>query len=145
MGRQGKGIEPKGQVVLAAGQNPNDVILEPDDVIHIPRKTNLVMVHGDVLFPNAILVDPKRTVEDYINMAGGFTQNGDNSRILLLHRDGTFSKVPADEIDNEKYVVKPGDEVFVVPKVDSKNLQITKDFTEVLYQIALSARAIVML
>ena len=140
-----KGIQPKGQVVLAEGQNPNEVILEPDDVIHIPRKTNLVMVHGDVLFPNAILVDPKRTVEDYINMAGGFTQNGDNSRILLLHRDGTFSKVPADEIDNEKYVVKPGDEVFVVPKVDSKNLQITKDFTEVLYQIALSARAIVML
>lgn len=140
-----KGIQPKGQVVLAEGQNPNEVILEPDDVIHIPRKTNLVMVHGDVLFPNAILLDPKRTVEDYINMAGGFTQNGDNSRILLLHRDGTFSKVPADEIDNEKYVVKPGDEVFVVPKVDTKNLQITKDFTEVLYQIALSARAIVML
>ena len=140
-----KGIEPKGQVVLAHGQSPDQVILEPDDVIHIPRKTNLVMVHGDVLFPNAILVDPKRTVEGYINMAGGFTQNDDNSRILLLHRDGTFSKVPADDIDDEKYVVNAGDEVFVVPKVDSKNLQITKDFTEVLYQIALSARAIVML
>jgi len=140
-----KGIEPKGQVVLAAGQNPNDVILEPDDVIHIPRKTNLVMVHGDVLFPNAILVDPKRTVEDYINMAGGFTQNGDNSRILLLHRDGTFSKNANGQLVTAGGYPKPGDEVFVVPKVDSKNLQITKDFTEVLYQIALSARAIVML
>lgn len=140
-----KSVEPRGQVVLAQGQNPDQIILEPDDVIRIPRKTNLVMVHGDVLFPNAILMDPARTVEGYINMAGGFTQNEGSSRILLLHRDGTFSKVAADDIDSSNIKVLAGDEIFVVPKVDSKNLQITKDFTEVFYQIALSARALVLL
>lgn len=88
-----KDIQPNGQVVLANGTNMEDVRLEPGDIIRIPRQTNLIMVHGDVMFPNAILMDSKRTVADYIDLAGGFTQKASNSRILLLHRDGTFSQI----------------------------------------------------
>lgn len=140
-----KDIQPNGQVVLANGTNMEDVRLEPGDVIRIPRQTNLIMVHGDVMFPNAILMDSKRTVADYINLAGGFTQKASNSRILLLHRDGTFSQIEKSDLDNKEIAIKPGDEIFVLPQVDTKSLQITKDITEVLYQIAISARALVLL
>jgi hypothetical protein len=140
-----KDIQPNGQVVLANGTNMEDVRLEPGDIIRIPRQTNLIMVHGDVMFPNAILMDNKRTVADYINLAGGFTQKASNSRILLLHRDGTFSQIEKSDLENKDITIKPGDEIFVLPQVDTKSLQITKDITEVLYQIAISARALVLL
>ncbi|WP_256353728.1 hypothetical protein [Aeromonas sp. sif2433] len=140
-----KDIQPNGQVVLANRTNMEDVRLEPGDIIRIPRQTNLIMVHGDVMFPNAILMDNKRTVADYINLAGGFTQKASNSRILLLHRDGTFSQIEKSDLENKEIIIKPGDEIFALPQVDTKSLQITKDITEVLYQIAISARALVLL
>ncbi len=140
-----KEIEPSGQVVLANAPNQEEVRLEPGDIIRIPRQTNLVMVHGDVMFPNAILADQKRTVADYINLAGGFTQKASNSRILLLHRDGTFSQIEKSELDDSDISVTPGDEIFVLPQVETKSLQITKDFTSVLYQIAISAGVLVAL
>ena len=140
-----KDIEPNGQVVLANGPTLNEVRLEPGDVIRIPRKTNLVMVHGDVMFPNAILMDERRTVADYIQLAGGFTQKASNSRVLLLHRDGTFSQLDKDNLDSRSQKVRAGDEIFVLPQVDTKSLQITKDITSVLYQIAVSAGVLVAL
>ena len=140
-----KEIEPSGQVVLANAPNLEEVRLEPGDIIRIPRQTNLVMVHGDVMFPNAILADQKRTVADYINLAGGFTQKASNSRILLLHRDGTFSQIEKSELEDRNIRVTPGDEIFVLPQVETKSLQITKDFTSVLYQIAVSAGVLVAL
>lgn len=140
-----KEIEPSGQVVLANAPNLEGVRLEPGDIIRIPRQTNLVMVHGDVMFPNAILADQKRTVADYINLAGGFTQKASNSRILLLHRDGTFSQIEKSELEDRNIRVTPGDEIFVLPQVETKSLQITKDFTSVLYQIAVSAGVLVAL
>jgi protein involved in polysaccharide export with SLBB domain len=140
-----KEIQPSGQVVLANAPNLEEVRLEPGDIIRIPRQTNLVMVHGDVMFPNAILADQKRTVADYINLAGGFTQKASNSRILLLHRDGTFSQIEKSELEDRNIQVTPGDEIFVLPQVETKSLQITKDFTSVLYQIAVSAGVLVAL
>ncbi|MDX7745291.1 hypothetical protein [Aeromonas veronii] len=65
---RGKDIQPNGQVV----HQHEDVRLEPGDMIWIPRQTNLIMVHGNVKFPNAILMDSKRTVADDINLAGDF-------------------------------------------------------------------------
>lgn len=140
-----KEIQPSGQVVLANAPNLEEVRLEPGDIIRIPRQTNLVMVHGDVMFPNAILADQKRTVADYINLAGGFTQKASNSRILLLHRDGTFSQIEKGDLNDSDIRVTPGDEIFVLPQVETKSLQITKDFTSVLYQIAVSAGVLVAL
>ncbi|PJG57370.1 polysaccharide biosynthesis/export family protein, partial [Aeromonas cavernicola] len=132
-------IQPSGQVVLANAPDMEEIRLEPGDIIRIPRQTNLVMVHGDVMFPNAILAAPQRTVSDYVNLAGGFTQKASNSRILLLHRDGTFSQIEKSELADNDIKVTPGDEIFVLPQVETKSLQITKDFTSVLYQIAVSA------
>nr|WP_241462277.1 polysaccharide biosynthesis/export family protein [Aeromonas finlandensis] len=141
--QRAKEIQPSGQVVLANAPNLEEVRLEPDDIIRIPRQTNLVMVHGDVMFPNAILADEKRTVSDYINLAGGFTQKASNSRILLLHRNGTFSQIEKGELEDTDLKVTPGDEIFVLPQVETKSLQITKDFTQVIYQIAVSAGVLV--
>jgi hypothetical protein len=36
--------------------------------------------------------------------------------------------------------VAPGDEIMVLPKIHSKNIEVTKSLTQILYQIAFTAR-----
>jgi protein involved in polysaccharide export with SLBB domain len=129
-----KKIEPSGQVQIAQAGNRDTLLLENGDILKVPAKDGLVLVSGEVLFPNAIAFDAKLDLEDYIDRAGGFTQNADNSRIIIAHRDGSFEQDSGD--------LRAGDEVLVLPKVDVKSRQIWKDMTQIIYQIAISAKVV---
>lgn len=127
-------IEPLGQVVLGQGGVRDDLLLENGDVLKIPVKDGLVLVGGEVLFPNAVAAAPDLSVNDYIAQAGGFTQHANSSRIVIAHQDGTFSDGRRDR------TVVAGDQVLVLPKVDFKTRQFAKDVFQILFQIAVSAK-----
>lgn len=129
-------IEPSGQVTIATASTRNDMLLENGDVIRVPAKDGLILVSGEVLFPNAIAYDAKLNVEDYIKGAGGFTQNADTSRVVVAHRDGTFAET------GDQPELRAGDQVMVLPKIDVKSRQIWKDMTQIIYQIAVSAKVV---
>jgi protein involved in polysaccharide export with SLBB domain len=129
-------IEPRGQVLVAQATQRDELLLENGDIIKIPSRDGLVVVSGEVLFPNAIAYDAKLTLDDYINRAGGYTQNADNSRIVVAHRDGSFDQ------GEDDLKLREGDEVLVLPKVDVKSRQIVKDLTQILYYIAVSAAVV---
>lgn len=136
-----KQIKPRGQVVLPGGKFPNNFPLENNDRIIIPAKDMVVMVHGEILFPNAMAFEAGKGYEDYIQLAGGYTQQADKSRVLILRKNGRV--INTSTTDEDDVLVKAGDEVFVLPDVDVKSLQVTKDITQVLYQIAISAAVVV--
>ncbi|SDE72248.1 MULTISPECIES: polysaccharide biosynthesis/export family protein [Kordiimonas] len=140
-----RNVEPNGQVALAGASSVNDILLEPGDVIRIPRTSSLVMVHGDVLFPSAMAFQDGRTVEEYIEQAGGFTQSRRNTNVLLLHRDGSFQKVKNGDLDSRRVQLVPGDEIFVLPRVATKHVQIASDIINIFYQLALSAGVVLRL
>jgi len=140
-----RNVEPNGQVALAGASSVNDILLEPGDVIRIPRTSKLVMVHGDVLFPSAMAFQEGRTVEEYIEQAGGFTQSRRNTNVLLLHRDGSFQKVKSGDLDSKRVQMVPGDEIFVLPRVATKHIQIASDIINIFYQLALSAGVVLRL
>jgi protein involved in polysaccharide export with SLBB domain len=131
-----KKVEPSGQVLIAETTGREDLLLENGDVIKVPTRDGLVLVSGEVLFPNAIAYDKKLSLEDYIRRAGGYTQNADNSRVVIAHRDGSFDDGVSDP------ALRAGDEVLVLPKVDVKSRQIWKDMTQIIYQIAVSAKVV---
>jgi hypothetical protein len=97
------------------------------------------MVHGEVLFPSTLAYRPDMTVEDGIEQSGGYSQSSGTSRIVVLRRDGSF--LLADTGDR----LHKGDEVLVLPKVETKFLQFTKDVMTILYQIAVSAAVVLKL
>ena len=141
-----KNIEPRGQVVMAQSAGLQELLLENGDVVKVPLKDGLVLVSGEVLFPNAIAFDRQLRFDDYVQKAGGYTQNADTARIVVAHRDGSFSQF---ENDNSffggaktKLSLVAGDEVLVLPKIDVKSRQIFKDMTQILYQIAISAKVV---
>lgn len=141
-----KQIEPRGQVLIAQAGDKENLLLENGDILRVPTRDGLVLVSGEVLFPNAIAYDPDLTLEDYIRRAGGYTQNADVARILIAHRDGSFSEAGAQSgffgSSALQATIRPGDEILVLPKIDVKLRQIAKDLTQILYQIAVSAKVV---
>lgn len=55
-----KAVEPEGVVVLSDGQKIGDITLEDGDVIVIPAKSDVVLVSGEVMMPQAMLWSKKR-------------------------------------------------------------------------------------
>jgi protein involved in polysaccharide export with SLBB domain len=129
-------IEPSGQVLVAQSSQRGELLLENGDILNVPVKDGLVLISGEVLFPNAIAWDAKYGLDDYIRRAGGYAQNANTSRIVVAHRDGSYSEGP----DNVQ--VRAGDEILVLPKIDVKSRQIWKDLTQILFQLAVVAKVI---
>jgi len=141
-----RSITTKGQVVIAKSPNSKSMMLENGDVIKIPRKNNLVMVHGEVIFPNTVVYDESTKLDKYIEGAGGYTQSANTSFVIILHPDGSFQRAKSKRWSKKiKAKVSQGDEILVLPRVDFKGLQITKDISQIIYQIALSAAVVLAL
>ena len=126
-------IEPKGQVVLAGREAVMDTLLVDGDVLVIPERSSIVMVHGEVTHPTAITYDSRSTVTDYVELAGGPLQRRGETRILLVRQDGTF-------VENQRARPAPGDEILVIPTIGTKNLEVARGISEILFQIAVVAR-----
>jgi len=138
-----KDVQPKGQVLLSKGYDASSVILQQGDRIVVPSKRNLVMVHGEVLFPTAIAYHEDLAADDFIANAGGTTGDEDDMNILVMKPNGAFIDINGDLGDEDE--VSAGDEIFVLAKPDVKSLQLTKDITQVIYQIAVSAAVVLTL
>jgi protein involved in polysaccharide export with SLBB domain len=137
-----KKIEPLGQVQIAKAADRNQLLLENGDVLRIPRKDGLVLISGEVLFPNAVAFEKKLGLTDYKYRAGGYTQSADNSRVVVARRDGSFEQAnPSSYMSSVS--VRAGDQVLVLPKVGEKDRQFWKDMSQILFQIAVSAKVIV--
>ncbi len=130
-----RGVIPKGEVVLNPA-NLDQTLLEDGDVITIPEKTSLVMVHGEVLFPNAVSWQKGLRPNDYIKKVGGFTQKQGNSRVILIKQNG--EALNAEDVDT----LQAGDELMVLPQYSSKNIEVTKGISTILYQLAVAAKVI---
>lgn len=131
-------IQPKGQVVLPREYDPATIALEDGDVVRIPRTSQLVAVHGEVYLPNAFVWRKGYHVRDYINQAGGLIQKSSADRVLLVRQSGEIASE-----NGQGFVmstrVEPGDEILVLPAVDTKRFQFGKDVIQVIYQIAIAA------
>ncbi len=142
-----RNIEPLGQVQIANARQRDELLLENGDLLRIPTRDGLVLVSGEVLFPNAIAFDDELGLEDYVKSAGGYTQNADVARIVVAHRDGSFEDASSSStgmFHRAQAVpeVRPGDEILVLPKIDVKSRQIWKDLSQILYQVAIAAKVV---
>jgi molybdopterin converting factor small subunit len=141
-----KSIEPSGQVIIAQAAQRDGLLLENGDILRVPVKDGLVLVSGQVLFPNAIAYEEGRQLEDYIHLAGNYTQSADTSRVIVSHRDGSFEEATNKgsfwSSDEKQTKVSAGDEILVLPKVTSKNIEVTRGISQIIYQIAIAAKVI---
>ncbi|MGL5485308.1 MAG: polysaccharide biosynthesis/export family protein, partial [Shewanella sp.] len=106
-------IQPLGKVVVADRGVIANIQLEQGDQIVIPNKTDLIQVGGEVLMPQAVVYNADANLDDYVAWAGGFTERANDKRIAIVHANGLV------EFKGQGKV-QPGDQVLVLPQVDSK-------------------------
>jgi protein involved in polysaccharide export with SLBB domain len=128
--------QPRGQVVLADATGAGETLLEDGDVIRLPETSNVVLVSGEVLMPNALVYRDGEDIESYIRRAGGYTQGADEARVLVVRQDGSI----VEALPSARTVLRAGDELMVLPKVETKNIEVTRGVTQIIYQIAVAAR-----
>ena len=92
-------IEPIGRVVtefdldLLERSPEKDLLLEPGDRIFVPERSSTVTVSGQVLSPTSFNFDPLLKVNDYIQLAGGYSEEADKNRTLVIYPNGMASRV----------------------------------------------------
>ena len=126
-------VKPTGQVVL----NPDtfaDLILEQGDILRIPERTSVVMVHGEVAFPNGVEFQKNQTAKDYIEKVGGFSQKSNKSKVIVMSQNGKA------ELVRKGQKIQQGDEILVLPKAQTKSIELTRGITQILYQLAVAAK-----
>ena len=125
-------VQPLGKVIVSENGNVANILLEQGDQVVIPHKTDLIQIGGEVLVPQGVVYNSNADLDDYIAWAGGFTERAQDHRIAIVKANGlvTFDKNAA---------ITSGDQILVLPKVDSKVLQSVKDITQIIYQVAVAA------
>ena len=149
-----RAIKAQGRIVLdlpgseTEVKNLPDLQLQDGDAIYVPRRPGTVDVMGSVFQQNAFIYRPGRTVNDYLQQAGGITLTGDKSEMYVIRADGSaqsghgtgwFSGVGGIPLN-------PGDTVVVPEKIErSTFLQSVKEWTSILYQFGLGAAGLKVL
>ncbi|CDL89513.1 SLBB domain-containing protein [Campylobacter coli] len=137
--QRAKELEPKGQIVIDKPKSYGEVILEEGDTINVPSKNNLIIVQGEVTLPGAFVYNRGEDLKYYINLAGGYGERADTSKVLVIRNNGKAQRYSG-SVD-----MMPGDSVLVLPKVESENLQIFSMLTQILYQIAVATNVVLNL
>lgn len=122
---------PSGRLVVASAGTVADVLLQQGDTISIPRRSDSVLLSGEVFVTQAMLHRSGLKSRDYIELAGGFSDQAQTDRLVVMHPNGevTTGKNP---------VVRAGDEIIVLPKIPTKNLQLATSVAEILFRLAVA-------
>jgi protein involved in polysaccharide export with SLBB domain len=92
-----------------------DIVLEPGDTIYIPKRPSTVTVTGEVLNAGSFQQQGGLKLEEYLDMAGGATQNADESRIFVIFPDGSAQPARRGWFTFNNQMLPPGSTV-VVPR-----------------------------
>jgi len=151
--KKARNIETKGQVVLSNNTDLDSIILEEGDEIYIPKVSNIINVSGAVQVPTSMTYVNNLNIEDYIDKCGGQTEDAMENEVLIIKLNGEVIKHKYKESsgffasnDNISSLdIEPGDSILVPSKIDTKDMMITKDISQILYQLAVSAGVLLTL
>ena len=136
----------------------SDIELKEGDVLIIPRKNNMINVIGSVISNGSFVYSDSYDFDDYISKSGGFTKNADGKNSYVLKADGSAmelnnglfnwnknkSRWAIAGFDEETRLIEPGDTIVVPEKLERIAwLREIKDFTQILYQIAVTAGVVI--
>jgi protein involved in polysaccharide export with SLBB domain len=147
-----RSIEPLGRVVVVADPTilevrPEfDTVLEPGDRIRMPKRPNHVAVSGEVLNPVSLQFLAGKTVDQYIENAGGMTGAADDDRTFVIFPDGAAQSVAVSSWNFTSVRVPPGSTI-VVPR-DPKPfdlLSFSVSIADILSKLAITAASLVII
>lgn len=67
------------------------------------------------------------------------TQKASGAKVIVIRQNG--EALNAEDVDD----MQPGDELMVLPKYESKNIEVTRGISTIMYQLAVAAKVILTL
>lgn len=136
---EAKAAEPKGQVVLGDNSDWDKVYLENNDIINIPQLNAVVTVSGDVVNAVSIKSNSRYSIKDYLMAAGGADKTANSKELLLIKESGAVQVIASNKWRSTG-MVEGGDQIIVLPSVNSENWQITESLSRIMYEVAIAAK-----
>jgi protein involved in polysaccharide export with SLBB domain len=93
--------------------NKYNVVLRGGDIINIPEQPHQVYVYGQVTNPGYIEFVPGKTLEYYVEKAGGYADGAEKVRARIIRGRNLIWDKPS-----EKVFVNAGDQIYVPRKPD---------------------------
>ncbi len=152
-----RAIQPIGRISLEIDPidklkgSPSDIVLEEGDSLFIPERPSSVQVMGSVYNQGSHLYSKEVSISGYIKKSGGMADEADGSEIYVLKVNGTAisRRVESGSFFSGGFMglkLDPGDTVVIPEKINQFPwLREIKDFTQILYQIAITAATAVVL
>lgn len=123
--------------------SPYDLTLKDKDTLYVPSVNDTISVVGEVLNQNTFIYNSKYDAKDYLEKAGGATELADKEYIYIVKANGEAQRVKNDYFWGSSNEVFKGDTIVVPMKLDTvSDLAFTKDVTQVLYQLAITAASL---
>jgi len=142
-----RAIKPNGRVVLQLQPDSSslpELALEDGDRLYIPPRPTTVGVFGSVFNGGSYLYSNSRSVDDYLNLAGGPTRGADQGSVFVIRANGSVVSSSqgrgwfGSRRDLTAVRAEPGDTVFVPEEINKTTfVQDAKDWTQILYQFGL--------
>ncbi len=132
--------------VILAGRPELDVLMEPGDLMVMPKRPNEVTVVGSVLNPGSLQFATGWRAAQYVRASGGPQRFADGGRAFVVLPNGTSTPAGLGAWQAGGPPVPPGS-VIVVPQDPSpyENWGILRDLTAVFGQVAISAAALAVI
>jgi protein involved in polysaccharide export with SLBB domain len=141
----GRMVVEANPVVLAA-RPELDVLLEPGDLIVVPKRPDEVTVVGAVLNPGSLQFQSGWRASDYVRGAGGTQRFADTSRAFVVLPNGQATPAGMSSWQAGGPPVPPGS-LVVVPQNPSpfETRGLIRDLTAILTQVTISSAALAVI
>ncbi|MBD3616416.1 MAG: SLBB domain-containing protein [Gracilimonas sp.] len=104
------------QEVLNNPDSEFDMLLQPGDVIEVPKRLQTVQIRGEVLYPINARFDDSRSFRNYVSAAGGFTEQANTRRAYIVYANGEVDRTKKFLFFKSYPDVKPGSILIIPPK-----------------------------
>ena len=111
------------EAILKNPGSTHDLILEEGDIISIPRQLQTVRLRGDVIYPTTVRHETARSMNYYINRAGGFDIRANKKRTYVVYANGEVARTKSFLGLRSYPSIAPGSEVIVPTKGPRINLR----------------------
>jgi protein involved in polysaccharide export with SLBB domain len=100
-------------------KNPNsdeNLIIQEEDIIRIPKRLETVQVKGELLYPTTVKYNDRMSFLDYVSQSGGFTRKSLRRSAYVKYPNGSVDRTRKFLAFNVYPKVEPGSEIYVPVK-----------------------------
>jgi len=115
----------------------DDIVVENGDTLHVPAKSDSILIVGGVLYPTSVLYTDNKSPDFYIKSAGGLTEFATTKITYVFKANGT--------IDMNPKTIDPGDTIYVPENIKTSKIEWYAKISQTFFNTITSVASLVYL